>query len=74
LDDTPGLRVVQPPLLDPNGLYDRETVIQNLGVSHNTFDGWVKAGLNVISPNTRRMFVIGGDVIEFMRRVGRKAV
>lgn len=76
MDDTHGARCGQPhpPLLEPNGLYDRESVIRNLGISDKTFDGWVKRGLSVLQPDTRRMFVFGGDVIEFMRRFGRKAV
>jgi hypothetical protein len=70
MDDTHGARIVQPPVLIPDGLYDIDTIVHNLGVSPATIRDWERAGLRFFKPNTRKKLAYGADVIEFIRGVG----
>lgn len=71
MEDTPGPRIVQAPLIVPQGLYDRQAVISNLGISKDTFSLWVANGLPIIAVS-KRYFVYGAALLRFLRQQQRR--
>lgn len=72
MDDTPGARIVQAPLLVSDGVYDRKAILTNLPISNDTFDKWLKRGLPFFQEDTRAMLFVGADVIAFFRQHRRR--
>lgn len=68
MEDTTGTRVVQPPLLMSNGVYDRQAIIANLLISERTFDKWLDRGLPYFQEDTKSKLFIGEEVMRFFRQ------
>lgn len=58
-----------PPAIQPDGLYRRDQVQDNLGIGDTTLTGWIDFhGLTPIQPGTRFQYFLGSELIAFMIR------
>lgn len=55
------------PAIVPDGIYSRQQVEKNLGISDGTLTAWIEFnGLEPIRPGTKSAYFLGSEVIAFM--------